>query len=218
MLVSRRQIPLTLASGVSLIAAEASAQDTGGGSSEAFSDAERAQLRAGAMVSRPKILQGDPRRYVGGTSYIVASEATGRVRSMMDEVGLYAKVLPRVQAATLIGQNEVAPGTVDRFVTIEHNILSVSYTLRMRSETSGIRFWLDLTRRHDIEEAWGFLRLSPWRDDQAQSQAKPQLLIRFGIFVAIGESLLEGAVEGRLQRAMLSLPQRMKTYLEQHPG
>jgi hypothetical protein len=87
-------------------------------------------------------------------------------------------------------------------VTHATPLLQAAYTMRLHRRGREVRFWIDTTRPHDIEDAWGFLRVEPTADGRS--------LVTYGVLVDMGGGLLRDLFEERVRRAALSLPERLR--------
>jgi hypothetical protein len=69
---------------------------------------------------------------------------------------------------------------------------------------------MDPRRRHDIEDAWGFMRVEPFGDGRT--------LVTYGILVDIGPSLLRDLFEERVRALALSVPDRIRDLILERVG
>ncbi len=75
-----------------------------------------------------------------------------------------------------------------------------------------VRFWVDQTRPHGIEDASGFFRYEPIAPSASGEQ---RLLVTFAIWVDIGSGIVRSLFEGRIQRIVLTVPQHLRTFVAQ---
>ena len=134
-----------------------------GGSARAdsLSTTEVDKLLRGDCVARSQDLHRGIRRYVGGVAYKIFDASPEDLASLLDDVGEWGRFLPKTRDAHRVG----AIGD-DPLVQITHGsaLVQVAYTLRVHRDGSSVRFWMDPTRAHDIEDVWGFFRAEPMGD------------------------------------------------------
>lgn len=120
---------------------------------------EVGRLERGETVTRPETVSRGDRHYVGGVTYTVLDGTKADLDALVDDVASWNKVLPMTRRARLVDTQ----GS-DRFVELSQGnaIVSASYTLRLRREGNLVKFWLDPSRPHDIDDAWGFFRFQPF--------------------------------------------------------
>ncbi len=179
-------------------------------------DEAAARLDRGETVVFDQTLDTHGHRYVGGVTYTLIDATRAELLTLFEDVSAYKKVLPRTKQARLIGMNDG-----DLFVELRQgtSMLETSYTIRVRREddASGggtvFRFWLDRTKPHGIEDAWGYFRLEPVTDGPSGS---PRVLLTYGILVDVGPGLVRDMFEERLREMALTVPQRVREYALAH--
>jgi len=65
-----------------------------------------------------------------------------------------------------------------------------------------MRFWLDPTQPHDINNLWGYFRVAPI--DQNQS------LVTMAVAVDLGHELIEMLFRSRIERLIFETPRRLR--------
>jgi hypothetical protein len=172
---------------------------------DGLSVAETERLLRGTTIVRPTQVERWGRRYVGGVSYVVVDAGVDEVAGLLGDVGAWQRILPRTRAAQVVGF-----AGDDPLVEVTHGtaLVKASYTMRVHREGRGVRFWMDPGRRHDIEDAWGFLRVEPLENGQT--------VLTYGILVDMGPGLLRNLFEGRVQELALSVPDRVRTMVFAH--
>jgi hypothetical protein len=173
----------------------------------AFSPKERQLLEDGAAVHRERELTHGDRGYLGTVSYQLVNARASTVMETFHPSSLVS-FLPNTKRATLlqssrgVWQVELAQG--NDWVTAE-------YTVYLRREDgAGLRFWLDQTRPHDIDDAWGYFRAEPF-DSQ-------RTLVTVAVAVDIGSGLLTGLFANAVQASILTTPARIKRHVERAEG
>jgi len=120
----------------------------GSARADGLTKAEAQLLRAGTTVTRPETVIGAGRRYVGGITYTIVDAREGEVAALLDDVAGWRRFLPQTRNARKVG---AANG--DSLIEVTHGsaLLQVTYTIRVHRDGSGVRFWLDPVRAHDID-------------------------------------------------------------------
>jgi len=155
-------------------------------------------------VVRPQTLEVENRRYVGGVTYTLIEATPERLLALLDDEAAYVEVLPRTKQA------ERVAGDASNVWMLLHQgnaLVDASYTMHVTKEplASRVRFWVDLTRPHDIEDAWGYFRWQPARPGV--------LLVTFGTLFDLGVGVLRSVYEERLRKVILEVPQRLRRYV-----
>jgi hypothetical protein len=128
---------------------------------------------------------------------------------MLEDVNSYRHVLPRTQSARRVGTTPHGDALVE--VTQGTSLVSATYTMRLRHEESvdggalNVRFWLDPSRPHGIDDAWGFFRAQPLADGRT--------MLTFGVLVDMGDGLARDLFEERVRDLALGVPQLVKSYV-----
>jgi hypothetical protein len=127
-------------------------------------------------------------------------------------VSAYARILPYTKDVRFVGGNRD-----DFLVWLRQgtSFLEASYTIRVRAAAVGpeerlVRFWLDPSRPHGIDDASGFFRYEPLAPTAA---GKPRGMLTFGIWVNIGGGFVRSLFEGRVQHIVMTIPQRVRAYV-----
>jgi len=171
---------------------------------------EVARIERGETVARPQILDFEGHRYVGGVTYTIVDLATDELIALMDNESAYGHVLPRAKFV-----KRIRVDGPDVYMEVHHGnaLIDAAYTMHLKQEPeqSRIRFWIDLSRPHDVGDAWGFFRYQAL--SAATPSATPRLLLTYGALVDLGESILRSLYEEKVRVAMLSLPQRLRRYV-----
>ena len=175
-----------------------------------------ARLERGETVVFDQILENKGHRYVGGVTYTLIDASPTELLGLFEDVSAYKQVLPRTKQARLIGMNDG-----DLFVELRqgNSMVETSYTIRVHQEADSggrgtvFRFWLDRTKPHGIEDAWGYFRLEPVAEGPSGA---PRVLLTYGILVDIGPGLVRDLFEERLREMALTVPQRVREYALAH--
>jgi hypothetical protein len=73
-----------------------------------------------------------------------------------------------------------------------------------------VRFWLDPSRPHSIDDVWGFFRATRFDSEHA--------LVAVGAAVDLGSGLIRMLFESRIQRSILRMPRRIRDTVESPAG
>ncbi len=176
---------------------------------------ETARLGRGETVIREQTVEPGDRRYVGGITYTVLEAEAGEISAILENVDAYRRVFPRTKRARLV-QSDGA----DRLVELVQgtSLVEAEYTIRMRPVPNEreIRFWLEPSRPHEIDDAWGFFRIEPF----AGASGEPRVLLTYAVLVDVGPGIVRDLFEERVRTALLSVPQlvRRSVAAARHPG
>lgn len=193
--VNRRAFTRALAS---LAAAAAAAATTTAVPSRAragtLTPDERAALDRGEVVRRSVDADLDDGVYTGGVSYALVDAPAPFVLGLLADPSIYLDILALTLEATPTGKLGD-----DRLVRMKHggSLGTAAYTLRLRpaDATGTIRFWMDRSFDHEIEDLWGFLRVAPVTAER--SLATYAVLCDLGALLRLmfGEKIREYALD-----------------------
>ncbi|MGD0678302.1 MAG: SRPBCC family protein [Polyangiaceae bacterium] len=160
---------------------------------------ESDRLLHGETVVRPQLLRRGERRYVGGVAYAIVDASPEDLEMLLSKPEVWRRLLPRTRSARRVGGRdadmllEITQGTA---------FLRTTYTIRFHRDGDSVRFWIDGSRPHDIEDAWGFVRAEPLAPGRA--------LVTYGVLIDLGPGLLRALFEDGIRDAALSLPDRIR--------
>ena len=121
---------------------------------------ENAALSRGEVVRRPLDFDLEEGLMQGGLSYAIVDAPAAFVLEMLAEVSVYKDILALTLEAKRVGER----GN-DTLVFFKHggDLGTASYTMRVRpaDATGTIRFWMDPAFDHEIEDIWGYVRVTP---------------------------------------------------------
>ena len=175
---------------------------------DSLSAGESARLGRGETVVREHTIDRGDHHYVGGVTYTILEATAAEVTTLLDDVSAYRHVLPRTKAAKHVGTDHG-----DQLVELVQGnaIYEATYTIRVRKGPGReMRFWLEPTRPHEIDDAWGFFRLEPF----VTANGEERVLLTYAILVDIGPGIVRELFEERVRAAMLSVPQLVRRYVE----
>jgi hypothetical protein len=177
---------------------------------------ESEQLGRGETVIRENTWEpGYSARYIGGVTYTVVDATASETSNILEDVNTFRHVLPRTKRVKLVS---IEPNG-DRLVElVQGNALaSAEYTLRVRTYPARreVRFWLETSRPHEIDDAFGYFRIEPLTG----SVGEQRTLLTYAVLVDIGPGIVRDLFEERVRTALLSVPQLVRRYVAEvrHP-
>ncbi len=187
---------------IAFVAAAASMLGEAVAYADGLSPLEVSRLSDGGLVTRTQEFEQGKRRYVGGVTYAVVDARADDIAAVIDDFGAWRRLLPKTEETRYVGSKEG-----DAFIEVTHGsaLVHVTYTVRVRREGRVVRFWLDASRPHDIEDVWGFFR--------TDALAGSRQLVTFGILIDMGTGLLRDLFEGRVRQMALTVPDRVRGLL-----
>lgn len=121
---------------------------------------EMAALDRGATVRRRMELEHDGDRYAVGLAYAVLRAPVREVMAAVSDVEAYSLILPRLQDA-----REVRRRGEHRWVRFRHatKLGTAEYSCVLHRESGRVvRFWMDPSRPHDVDDMFGYFRAEPF--------------------------------------------------------
>lgn len=169
---------------------------------------ERTRLARGETIVRENTIDDADHRWVGGITYTMVDTSPSQLWALFDDMEAYRRILPKTKHAKLVGRDGD-----DRLVELVqgNSIVSAEYTIRVRTDatTREMRFWLEPSRPHSIDDAWGFFRISPFTTETGESR----VLLTYGVMVDVGPGLVRELFEEKVRAAMLAVPQGVRRYV-----
>ncbi|HTA93097.1 MAG TPA: SRPBCC family protein [Polyangiaceae bacterium] len=168
---------------------------------------EREALLGGEVVSRPLHFETDAGSYVGGLSYSIVHAPAATVLVALSNIDTLPQALPRTKSARLIDVR----GAQARVELVQGSgALQASYTVCIERVPgrSELRFSLDPTRPHDIEDVFGFFRVEPFGEGQS--------LVTVGAALNLGSGVASLFFSDAIERVVLSAPRQIREYVEPH--
>lgn len=177
---------------------------TSAAQADGLSPGETRRLDRGETVVRAQTVEHGSRRYVGGVTYTVLANSSDEVGPLLDDVGVWQRILPKTRAARRVGTDgrdalvEMTTGTA---------LVQATYTMRVHRDGGVVRFWVEPSRPHDIEDAWGFVRAEP--------MAERRTLVTYGVLVDLGPGIVRDLFEARVSELALSVPDRLRGLVQE---
>ncbi len=167
-----------------------------------FSRGERESLLAGEVVARPLRIETDAGSYRGGLSYSVVHAPAAAVLAALSNVETLPQALPHTTSARLIDVH----GAVARVELVQGG--GTTYTVRIERTRgrSELRFWLDPTRRHDIDDVFGYFRVDAFGEGSS--------LVTVAAAVDLGSGLTSLLFSSAVERTVLSTPRQIRDFVE----
>jgi hypothetical protein len=176
-----------------------------------LSSDELERLGRGETVVRTQDLDTGLHSYIGGVTYTVLDATPAEVMSVFDDVRAYERVLPKTKHARLVGMNDG-----DDYVELRqgNSLIDATYTVRIHRGPAELRFWLDRSKPHGIEDAWGFLRVQPLPEGPGGART----LVTYGVLVDLGSGIVRDLFSEKIRTLALSVPNLVRRYLAERPG
>lgn len=179
-----------------------------------LSMAQHQRLTSGGRVEQRVEIDRHGQHYVGGVAYTLVHAEPRQVFDVLNQVATLAQVLPRTRSARIIERS-------DNWVRVEleqgNSVVSTTFTVFFqleppegRNDPHLVRFWLDPSQPHTIDDAWGFFRAT--RYDESRS------LVSVGALVNLGPGIIRMLFEDRIQRSVLRMPNRIRDTVERTFG
>ena len=167
-------------------------------------------LRSGGRVEQLIELDRQGQRYVGGVSYALVQAEPRQVFDVLNQLPTLSQVLPQTRNTRIVDR-------VGNRVRVEleqgNSVVSTAVTVffqleppEARYDPHVVRFWLDPSQPHSIDDAWGFFRAT--RYDEQRS------LVSVGALVNLGPGIIRMLFEQRIQRSILRMPIRIRETVE----
>jgi hypothetical protein len=110
--------------------------------------------------------------------------------------------LPHTKSARLI---DVRRG-IARVELVQGGSTSYTVSIERVQGRSELRFWLDSSRPHDIEDVFGFFRVEPFGQGES--------LVTVAAAVDLGSSITSLLFSSAVERTVLSTPRQIREYVE----
>jgi hypothetical protein len=167
--------------------------------------AERDALLSGDIISRPMSFSNRRGSYIGGVSYQVVRANPSEVMAALQNVETLPHALPSTKRARVVDMQ----GGRARVELVQGNsVAEAAYTVHLERQPGKdeLKFWLDPTRPHDVQDVWGFFRVEPF--------GKGKSLVTVGAVLDLGPGIARMFFEGKIQRTILSSPRHIRDFVE----
>ncbi|MCC6215807.1 MAG: SRPBCC family protein [Polyangiaceae bacterium] len=139
----------------------------------------------------------------GGEREVVVALPPAVVLRALTEPALWSATLPHLLAFEPLPGAPRAPSCAR--VTQGGALGTATYTACVARHEDSVRFWIDRTRPHGIDDARGWFRVSPH-----PAGAR----VRYRVRLRIGHLLTELLAGGTIEELALSMPERVRAHLE----
>jgi hypothetical protein len=164
---------------------------------------DQRKLAAGGVVTRPLDFERNNQRYVGGVSRGLVPASPEKVLAAVLDADSLRAMLPRTKRVSRVdGQGES-----QRIELLQGNRwVSATYTVELsRTQKPGeVRFRLDRSRHHDIDDVYGYFKVERFDDHRS--------LVTVAAAVDIGSGLTTMLFGKKVQDIILSTPNAMRAY------
>lgn len=176
--------------------------------------AQHGTLRAGGRVEQFVELERAGQRYVGGVAYALVRAEPRQVFDVLNGLSTLSEVLPRTRSTRILDRS----GNRVRVELEQGNsVVSTTFTVFFELEPPDgrfdprvVRFWLDPSQPHSIDDVWGFFRATRYDDSYS--------LVSVGALVNLGPGVIRMLFEERIQRSILRMPNRIRDTVERSYG
>jgi hypothetical protein len=196
---------------------------------------DMARLAHGETLIFEKTVVNDSHRYIGGITYTIVEASPDELGALLEDTEAYRELLPKTKGARLVAPPTKTAGLLpegrgrDFFVELRQgtSLVETVYTLHLRkvNETRTVQFWMDPRMPHGIDDAWGFFRYQAMSEPSggpvstdagvaAPSGGPTSALLTYAILVDVGPGIVRELFEEKVRRVLLSVPQRVRTYVQ----
>lgn len=164
---------------------------------------EVARLRRGELIRVPIDLDLAKGDYFGGISYALISAPPAAVMEALTDPASYPHILPLTLDATVLSKR--VHDTQVRF-TQGAKLGAATYVLVIRRESQSlIRFWLDPSEPHDIDDCWGYFRVEAW--------GAHATLLTFAALLHLEAGVVKLLFLEKIRKYALGTPALVRTYV-----
>ncbi|MEO7331823.1 MAG: hypothetical protein ABI193_24820 [Minicystis sp.] len=203
--MKRRALLLALPLGLAALAFTREAR------AEGLSAEERERLARGELVRRKIDLEMPDGPYFGGVSYAIVDASPAEVMAVLLDPASYTSILARTIDAQVTGKKGENMLLFLRQGSRRYG--TAAYTLAVRRETpSLLRFWLDPDYPHEIEDCWGYFKLTP------EGPSGTKCLLTYAALVRLESGLFRLLFTEKIRGYALDTPALVRAYLaRRHP-
>lgn len=177
-----------------------------------LSTVERELLERGRVVRRPLDVEIDGAEYLGGLGYVKLSAPAATVLATLADPDAKHRFMPLVLDAKELGTHKG-----DRLVYFRQGgkVGSAAYVLRVRTQAPTqegvtlVRFWCDLERPRDLEDAWGFFRVEP--------DGPRRTLLSYGVLFDLGFGVTKLLFAEKVRTFALQVPELLGREVSRRP-
>jgi hypothetical protein len=167
-----------------------------------FSADQQKRLDRGELVVEPMEYERGKHEYVGGVSYAISTTPIERLSEIARDPKRLPELLPAVEKVEVLSISEKT-GIAKIRVTHKLGPTRGSYTFLCMFHDGGLlgRFWLDPTADNALDDAWGYVRLTPLGGGRT--------LVTYGLLYDLGPGVIRMLFEARIRNVALEYPLRL---------
>ncbi len=176
-----------------------------------------ARIARGECVSyvAEEAVLGRPRMVLLAYQRLRASRAM--LAQAMTDPSAYLNVLPRTHDAYVAKRR----GDTTWIGLAQGNaLIQLRYVMQVQpsEDRSLYRFWIDERYPHDLDDAWGFMRLEPMPASRGiREEAVGDYLVAYGLVFDLGGGILQSMFSQRILAVLRTIPERLRRYVEASP-
>ena len=140
-----------------------------------------------------------------------------RLAEAMIDPSAYLTVLPRTHDAYVVKRRG---DTTWIGLTQGNALIQLRYVMQVEpsDDRALYRFWIDERYPHDLDDAWGFMRLEPMPSARGlREEAVGDYLVAYGLVFDLGGGVLQSMFSQRILAVLRTIPERLKRYVEAKP-
>lgn len=155
--------------------------------------------------------------YFGGLAYQQVMATVEEVMAVAGDPRSYTSILSATREAQVIARSgrdlQVRLRQGDGRVNLSNVVL-------VRRETSNlIRFWLDPSEPHDLDDGWGYLHAAPWSKPPwigGTFAPGPRSILTWGVLMRIDAGLVKRRFAEAIRRDVMDTPTLVGRYIAEH--
>lgn len=151
----------------------------------------------------PNIEGIDDSDYLGGQRDVVIDAKPAEVMAALLQIETYRHVLPKLLSFSPHPTSK--EGHISADCEIGGSLGTAKFTARAERKGDRVRFWVDRTRSHEIDDAFGWFIVSPEGD---------KTKVSFRIWIDVGSGLTEMFFGSRIKELALDMPERLKRFVD----
>jgi hypothetical protein len=184
-----------------------------------FTHEESLRLRDHLEVRVPLDVDLPQGAYFGGIVYLLITSSVDEVMTLATDPGRYGSILPMTREVRVLAQRG---RDMQVYLRQGEGLGSVSYVLLVRRESEGLlRFWIDPSQPHDLDDGWGFFRVEPWPKQlwwNVAPQHKYVSLMTWGVLMRIDSDWQRNEFSESLRANATMAPQLIRQCIYRHPS
>lgn len=176
-----------------------------------FSKAEQEKLIGYQSVTHASTFQRDGREYLSGISYQLVDMKADELFNLLQKVD---HTLPRALPATHKARYLRTKGDQQLVQMVHGNaFLNGTYTVLWQPEASTreVKFWLAPEMPHDLQDIWGFFRITPVDHGR-------RALVTVAVAVDVGDKGPQAMYAGKVQKIILKSARYFGKFVDRRLG